>query len=98
MPTLQSMWDFRHIVRSLFRPRADALAPLCSWMPIDTFLADGQQLSAKLGVTDVVSAVAIPAPSPGDVYWSHKACHPCVSLRARPMIGCSDRSPQRCCS
>ncbi len=46
---------------------------LCSWMPIDTFLADGQRLSASLGVTDVVSAIAIPAPSPGDVFWSHKA-------------------------
>ena len=46
---------------------------LCSWVPIDTFLADGRRLSAALGVTDVVSAVAIPAPSPGDVFWSHKA-------------------------
>ena len=47
--------------------------PWCSWMPIDAFLADRERLSAKLGVTDVVSAIAIPAPSPGDVFWSHKA-------------------------
>ena len=53
--------------------KATDLLVLRSWMPIDTFLADGQRLSAALGVTDVVSAIAIPAPTPGDVFWSHKA-------------------------
>ena len=50
-----------------------AVSVLCSWTPIDTFLANGQRLNASLGVTDVVSAIAIPAPSPDDVFWSHKA-------------------------
>ncbi len=65
-----------------------AFLVMCSWMPIDTFLADGQRLSASLGVTDVVSAIAIPAPSPGDVFWSHKARSSTVNFSRSPKPYC----------